>query len=144
MASQAKSLRISNIQIEVRRWGAYEGKACNIVTKGFGDQTEFSVGTGYFQVTFPGPGGNLDRIRAPLSAPGALVTPAVEAQLNERQRKMVSFLTAGEKLTSRRCEKEFDITRDTAARDFNLLMKLGLATKQGRGRSTSYVLATKS
>jgi hypothetical protein len=45
MASQAKSLRISNIQIEVRRWGAYEGKACNIVTKGFGDQTEFSVGT---------------------------------------------------------------------------------------------------
>jgi hypothetical protein len=47
MASQAKSLRISNIQIEVRRWGAYEGKACNIVTKGFGDQTEFSVGTGF-------------------------------------------------------------------------------------------------
>ena len=63
---------------------------------------------------------------------------------NERQKKMVSLLTAGEKLTSRRCEREFDITRDTAARDFGLLMRLGLATRQGRGRSTSYVLATKT
>jgi len=103
-----------------------------------------SADTGYFQVTFPGPGGNLDRIRAPLSAPGAMVTPAVEAQLNERQKKIVSLLASGEKFTSRRCEKEFDITRDTAARDFRLLMKLGVATRQGRGRSTSYVLATKT
>jgi len=107
------------------------------------DEPLLSADTGYFQVTFPGPGGSLDRIRVPLSAPGALVTPAVEAQLNERQKKMVALLTAGEKLTSRRCEKEFGITRDTASRDFSLLMKLGLAVRRGRGRSTSYVLATK-
>jgi hypothetical protein len=31
--------------------GAYEGKACNIVTKGFGDQTEFSVGTAFIFFT---------------------------------------------------------------------------------------------
>jgi transcriptional regulator with XRE-family HTH domain len=38
--------------------------------------------------------------------------------LNERQKKMVALLVAGEKLTSRRCEEEFGITRDTAVRDF--------------------------
>jgi predicted HTH transcriptional regulator len=57
---------------------------------------------------------------------------------------MVALLVAGEKLTSRRCEEEFGITRDTAARDFGLLMELGVATRQGSGRSTSYVLAVKA
>lgn len=57
---------------------------------------------------------------------------------------MVALLVAGEKLTSRRCEQEFGITRDTAARDFSLLMELGLATRHGRGRSTSYSLAHSS
>ena len=53
---------------------------------------------------------------------------------------MVARLVAGEQLTSRRCEEEYGVTRDTAARDFNLLIKLGLATRKGRGRSTNYVL----
>ena len=75
---------------------------------------------------------------------GVIVTPAAEAHLNQRQRKMVALLVAGEKLTSRRCEEEFGITRDTAARDFGLLMELGVATRQGSGRSTSYVLAVKA
>jgi predicted DNA-binding transcriptional regulator YafY len=57
---------------------------------------------------------------------------------------MVALLAAGEKLTSRRCEEEYGVTRDTAARDFALLVELGLAIKQGRGRSTSYVLAAKA
>lgn len=100
--------------------------------------------TGYFQVTFLGPGENLDRLRVSVSTSGALVTPAVEAQLNERQKKMVALLVAGEKLTSRRCEDEFGVTRDTATRDFGLLMELGLAIRQGRGRSTSYILAAKT
>ncbi len=108
------------------------------------DQPLLGTDTGYFQVTFPGPGENLDRLRMPVDASGALVTPAMEAQLNERQKKMVALLVAGEKLTSRRCEDEFGVTRDTASRDFNLLMELGLASRQGRGRSTSYVLATKA
>ena len=108
------------------------------------DQPLLGTDTGYFQVTFPGPGENLDRLRMPVDASGVFVTPAVEAQLNERQKKMVALLVAGEKLTSRRCEDEFGVTRDTAARDFNLLMELGLASRQGRGRSTSYILATKA
>ena len=107
------------------------------------DQPLLDTNTGYFQVTFPGPSDDLDRLRVPDSAPGMMVTPAIEARLNERQKRMVALLVAGEKLTSRRCEQEFGITRDTAARDFGLLMELGLAMRQGRGRSTSSVLASK-
>jgi predicted HTH transcriptional regulator len=108
------------------------------------DQPLLGTDSGYFQVIFPGPGENLERLLAPTSILGALVTPAAEAQLNQRQKKMVALLVAGEKLTSRRCEEEFGITRDTAARDFSLLMELGVATRQGSGRSTSYVLAVKA
>lgn len=58
---------------------------------------------------------------------------------------MVGLLVAGEKLTSRRCEQEFGVARDTAARDYcSLLVELGLATRQGRGRSTSYALPSKT
>jgi len=41
-------------------------------------------------------------------------------------------------------EEEFGVTRDTANRDFNLLLELGLATKEGKGRSTRYVFAVKT
>jgi len=108
------------------------------------DQPLLGTDSGYFQVTFPGPGENLGRLRAAGSVQSTLITPAVEAQLNERQQKMVALLAAGEKLTSRRCEKEFGITRDTAVRDFGVLLELGVATRQGGGRSTSYVLAVKT
>jgi ATP-dependent DNA helicase RecG len=106
------------------------------------DQPAIGTDTGYFQITFPGPGENVDRIRVPETR--LTVTPAIEARLNNRQKKMLALLAAGEKLTSRRCEQEFGITRDTASRDFALLMELGLATRQGRGRSTSYILIAKT
>lgn len=67
------------------------------------------------------------------------ITPAVEAKLNERQKRMAAILAAGEPLTSRRCEIEFGVTRDTASRDFALLLKLGIAAKVGKGRSVHYV-----
>jgi ATP-dependent DNA helicase RecG len=101
------------------------------------DQPVLGTDTGYFQVTFPGPGENMERIRTPEKQ--LSVTPAIEAQLNERQKKMVALLAAGEKLTSRRCEEEFGITRETASKDFGLLLELGLSKREGRGRSTSYV-----
>jgi predicted HTH transcriptional regulator len=105
------------------------------------DQPRLATDTGYFQVIFPGPADNLDRLRVPPSATGRLVTPAVEAKLNERQRKMVALLVEGEELTSRRCEKEFGITRETATKDFELLMDLGIVERKGAGRSTRYVIA---
>jgi len=106
------------------------------------DQPLLGTDTGYFQVTFPGPGENLDRIRVPET--NLVVTPTIEAQLNERQKRMVSVLVTGGTLTSRRCEEDFGVTRDTTARDFALLISLGLASRQGRGRSTSYVMKTKT
>ena len=105
------------------------------------DQPILGTDTGYFQITFLGPGENIERIRLPEAQ--LRVTPAVEAQLNDRQKRMVVLLVHGEDLTSRRCEQEFDVTRDTAARDFNLLMGLGLLKKEGKGRSTRYVLRNK-
>lgn len=98
--------------------------------------------TGYFQVTFPGPGDDVERLKTPDTQ--LLITPAVEAELNERQRAMAAMLAQGEELTSRRCQEEFQVTRDTAARDFGKLIKLGVAVKQGKGRSTRYVLATRT
>lgn len=95
---------------------------------------------GFFVVILPGPAGNYDRLRTPADAPG-LITPAMEARLNERQKKMVELLVPGGELTSRRCESKFGITRDTAARDFALLVHLGIAQKQGKGRSVRYLLA---
>lgn len=92
---------------------------------------------GFFVVTLPGPTGDYDRLKVPAGVTGA-ITPAIESQLNERQKKMVVLLSAGEELTSRRCEKKFRVTRDTAARDFALLLRLGIAEKSGRGRAVSY------
>jgi len=106
------------------------------------DQPLLGTDMGYFQITFPGPGDNIERLRVPEKR--LIVTPAVEAQLNERQRAMVSLLIRGEALTSRQCEKEFGVTRDTAVRDFKLLMELGLAKKEGKGRSVRYVWISKT
>lgn len=101
------------------------------------DQPILSTDTGYFQITFPGPGDNIERIR--VAETRLLVTPSVEAQLNERQKTMVLHLAQGEELTSRWCEETFGVTRDTAARDFGFLIKLGLARREGQGRSTRYI-----
>ena len=106
------------------------------------DRPTIGTDTGYFQVVFPGPGENMERIRVPETQ--LLVTPAVESQLNDRQRKMVLLLVQGEELTSRRCEAEFAVTRDTANRDFKLLIELSLVRKEGRGRSTRYVLGNRN
>lgn len=103
------------------------------------DRPLLGTDTGYFQVTFPGPGENIDRLRVPESR--LAVTPAVEAQLNERQRRMMQWLVEGKELTSRQCEGEFGVTRTITSSDFGKLVELGLAERVGAGRSTRYRLA---
>jgi len=102
------------------------------------DQPLLSTDTGYFQVIFPGPGQDIERIAVPEKR--LLVTPTVEERLNERQRAMVSILIMGENITSRRCEQEFGVTRETANRDFAILVDLDIARKEGQGRATRYTL----
>jgi len=102
------------------------------------DPLTIGTDTGYFQIIFPGPGENVERLRVPTGRLG--VTPAMEAQLNERQRKMLLALVRGDELSSRKCEKLFSVTRETTNKDFSLMLEMGLMKKVGRGRSTRYVL----
>jgi predicted DNA-binding transcriptional regulator YafY len=69
-----------------------------------------------------------------------LVTPAVEAQLNERQRDMVRRLIHGEELTSRKCQKLYALSAQAVYEDFQKLVGMGIARLTGSGRSTRYVL----
>ena len=102
------------------------------------DQPLLGTDTGYFQVTFPGPGDDIDRIQVPETS--LLVTPAVEAQLNERQKDMVNRLTSGEELTSRKCQKLYKLSPQAVYEDFQKLIGLGIVRKVGSGRSTRYEL----
>jgi ATP-dependent DNA helicase RecG len=91
---------------------------------------------GYFQVIFPGPGDNIERLRIPEKR--LVVTPAVEAQLNERQKDMVSRLVGGEELTSRRCQGLYKLSPQAVYKDFQKLIELEIARKIGSGRATRY------
>ena len=42
-------------------------------------------------MTLPGPAGNYDRLNVPAGVTGP-ITPAIEAQLNDRQKKMAGLL----------------------------------------------------
>ncbi len=94
---------------------------------------------GFFVVTLPGPAGNYERLTVPAGVTGP-ITPAVEAQLSERQRKMVKLLTAGDELVGGACEERFHVTRPVITKDFSRLVELGIAVQIGRGRSTRYRL----
>jgi predicted HTH transcriptional regulator len=100
------------------------------------DQPVLGTDMGYFQVTFPGPGENIERLRVPEKH--LLVTPGVEAQLNERQRDMVSRLVGGEELTSRKCQELYKLSPQAVYEDFQKLVGLGIARKIGSGRATRY------
>jgi len=102
------------------------------------DQPVIGTDTGYFQVTFPGPAENLDRLRLPETQ--LRVTPAIEARLNTRQKDMVKRLVSGEELTSRKCQEIYNLSPQAVFKDFNELISLGIARKIGLGRSTRYVL----
>ena len=100
------------------------------------DKPVIGTDTGYFQVVFPGPGDDIERLKIPDDR--LRVTPAIEAELNERQRRMLKWLVEGRELTSRQCEVEFEISRTVTAGDFRKLVELGLAERIGAGRSTRY------
>jgi predicted HTH transcriptional regulator len=93
--------------------------------------------TGYFQISFPGPGENLDQIRVP--ATGLLVTPAVEAQLNKRQRKIMEHVMETGSVTTGWCIRALRVARDTAHRDLINLVRLNILAPKGAGRAVAYV-----
>jgi predicted HTH transcriptional regulator len=107
------------------------------------DAPTFTEQDGYFVVTFPGPDGNYDRLKMPKDVAG-LIPVAVEAQLNERQRKIVSQVLKKGSVTSGWCRKQFGITYDTANRDLLALMKLGILERKGSGPGTHYEMASRT
>jgi ATP-dependent DNA helicase RecG len=102
------------------------------------EQLLLTTDTGYFQVTFPGPGDDLDRIRVPETR--LVVTPAVEAQLNKRQRKIVEHVLKQGSVTTGWCIAKLHVVRDTAHRDLLHLVGLNLLVRKGAGRAATYVL----
>jgi ATP-dependent DNA helicase RecG len=104
------------------------------------DQTLLTTKTGYFQITFPGPGGDIDRIRVPKTT--VLITPALEAQLNERQKKIIAQVYKEGLVTRGWCVAKFKVANDTAGRDLKRLTKLGVLVAQGKGRAVRYVLGS--
>lgn len=104
------------------------------------DQPILGSDTGYFQVTFPGPGNDIDRLKMPASTPGLLVTPAIEAQLNERQKKILTHVLETGDVTRRWCVTELAVVNDTAGRDIKGLVEHDLLVAIGKGRSVRYVL----
>ncbi|MFH1998549.1 MAG: helix-turn-helix domain-containing protein [Planctomycetota bacterium] len=100
------------------------------------DRPLISTDTGYFQVTFQGPGESLERLR--VSEKRLRVTQAVEAQLTERQKDMAIRIADGEELTSRQCQELYSISAQAVFKDFQELIRLGIVRKIGWGRSTRY------
>ncbi|MEW6668887.1 MAG: ATP-binding protein [Thermodesulfobacteriota bacterium] len=101
------------------------------------DKPLLGTDTGYFQVVFPGPGNDVDRIRVPEAR--LQVTPSVEAQLNERQKAIMAHALAEGSVTNRWCRSRFGIVYNTAYRDLQGLVELGLIEPVGSGRSAMYV-----
>jgi predicted HTH transcriptional regulator len=92
---------------------------------------------GYFQVTFPGPGENIECLRVPEDR--LLVPPAVEAKLNGRQKEILAHVLSEGAVTNRWCRARFNVVYNTAYRDLQGLVDLGLIEPVGSGRSARYV-----
>lgn len=102
------------------------------------DEPKIEQQDGFFVVTLHGPAGNFDRIKAPTTVVGA-VTPAIEAQLNERQKRIFARVIAEGMVTRGWCVAEFGVANDTAGRDLRGLTELGLLEPVGKGRAVRYV-----
>lgn len=94
--------------------------------------------TGYFQVTFPGPGDNIDRLHVPETK--LLITPALEVKLNERQKEIVKHTVETGSVNTGWCIENMGVARDTAHRDLLGLVKWDILVRQGSGRGTFYVM----
>lgn len=101
------------------------------------DPPVLSTDMGYFEVMFPGPADNIERIRVPDGR--LLVTPAIEAQLTDRQKSIVLHALETGFVTRRWCVEEFRVANDTAGRDLKSLTNLGLLVPEGKGRAVRYL-----
>jgi ATP-dependent DNA helicase RecG len=108
------------------------------------DTPVIGTDTGYFQVTFPGPGDHLERIQVLPSDSRLLVSAAIETRLNERQKGILGHVLESGSVTRRWCVAEFEVAPDTAGRDLKGLVDLNLLRQIGMGRAARYELASEA
>ncbi len=99
----------------------------------------FDYDSGYFTVTFHGPEDilklNPSRLNVVFEIPSDKLS-----QLTPRQKNILQYVLQRARITSEECTREFEVTRDTANRDFKRLINLGLIVQKGSGRATHYIL----
>ncbi|GAI99429.1 unnamed protein product, partial [marine sediment metagenome] len=103
-------------------------------------EPDFNYDSGYFAVTFHGPGEKILDIHPKKVTIVHAIEPAKLALLNERQKGILKYLLEYGRIASEECTRHFNIARDTANRDFRRLIEKGLIEKRGIGRATHYVL----
>jgi ATP-dependent DNA helicase RecG len=103
------------------------------------DEPKIEQQDGFFVVTLFGPAGNFERIKTPAITSGP-VTPAIEAQLNDRQKCILARVMVEGMVTRGWCVSEFGVANDTAGRDLKGLTSLGLLEPVGKGRAVRYVV----
>jgi predicted HTH transcriptional regulator len=102
------------------------------------DEPRIEQQDGFFVVTLSGPAGDYDRIKTAATVSGP-VTPAVEARLNERQKRIMLQVAREGTVTRGWCVAEFGVANDTAGRDLKGLTELGLLVATGKGRAVRYL-----
>lgn len=103
------------------------------------DAPAFTEQDGYFLVTFPGPNGDFDRLKVP-DGVARLISPAIEVQLNDRQKKIMVQVQQTGVVTSGWCRKAFAVTYNTTYLDLSDLVNRKLLVQLGKGRGTRYTL----
>src|SRR5260221_13095070 len=103
------------------------------------DAPTFAEQDGFFVVTFPRPNGNYDRLKILESAVGR-IPPAIETQLNDRQKRIVRHVMETGSVNRHWCVVHFKVAKDTAGRDLKSLTELGVLVLQGKARAVRYVL----
>jgi len=101
---------------------------------------DFNYDSGYFVVTFYGPGEKILEFHPKEANIIYTIEPSKLALLNDRQKGILRYILEHGRIASEECTRHFNITRDTANRDFKRLIEEGLIEKRGIGRSTHYVL----
>ncbi len=102
------------------------------------DAPDYDMIDGYFRVSLKGPGDDLDRLRIPAATPSG-IPPAVEEQLNDRQRNILEYVAVNGSITTGIVISNLNVSKITAVRDLKGLCELGILNLKGKGRGAHYI-----
>jgi DeoR/GlpR family transcriptional regulator of sugar metabolism len=63
----------------------------------------------------------------------------VSIELNERQKYILEKIKSQGFIKSKEIQEKFNVTRDTANRDLNYLIKMKLIKREGKGKKVKYI-----